>query len=204
MPKDVEKYFLKPKALLPPRHNIHPSVNYENIWNRFEEDWKPSMGSDRPEDNPFRYFNPKPNQEHVIPDKYTSFLNSVQKKLHTVYAEVVNILPDIWLYLGKEAVSKIVGELQAKDRKLVQDRLIDFANILVSERENTQRKEADNLLKSLIHKEEIQIVKVSGAEFNPMYRGQLILNSDIASKLIIHCALSLCYSSIEAGPTKVL
>jgi hypothetical protein len=60
-------------------------------------------------------------------------------------------------------------------------------------------KSADEHLLEALHKDEIRIIEVSRARYNPRYRGRLVVNPKSARKLMVHAALCLTLSQSVAS-----
>lgn len=195
MPYKVEDYFTEARALLPPKHNMYPSKSYKKIWNGYKNKWRKKRDELKSTNGcPFLLFDLNNDSKKVSED--TELTSLVKKELKTNRNEIVNVLPDIWLFLGEKAIKEIFKMKLSEDidnieRESAQNAFVRFAKELVSARDSR----AENKLKGWIENDYIQIVKVSGAEFNPQYRGQIIHDFSTSKKLIIHCALALSYST---------
>lgn len=122
-----------------------------------------------------------------MPDELRSTANEL---IGNEGLELVPSLPDCWVWASAEA-------LGASGSKLTIQRAISEMARIVPDHcaEDKDREKAwETRLLELLRTDQIRIVTVSRARYNPRFRGRLIVTPQAARKLLVHVTLSLVLS----------
>ncbi len=117
---------------------------------------------------------------------------------------LINTLPDIWLYMNGDLMGHLVDRLNASGRpspdvspggqvRFWADKLRGW-----NPKDDTYEDTALNsqlTIQALLDTQALQIVKVSGARYNPRFMGWRIRNRSRAAWLVRHAAWSFVYST---------
>jgi len=158
----------------------------KRLWGYFETTWRDSI----------LVFDPKTGIAS----------NPLVKRYRTGIAPampIVNSLPDVWISLSRKGLELLRKATSERDAKKC---LIRLGEKLSAEEDETKAARRANphttprtpeldRLTMLLRLEDINIVKISAAEFNPRFIGQRVRESDDAAKLIIHSAIALAHST---------
>jgi hypothetical protein len=106
-------------------------------------------------------------------------------------------LPDCWVW-----VSRSLLKLDAPADFTIEEAIAALCRVLPyycnekRERRGERVKTPDEYLLDALHRDQIRIIEVSRARYNPRYRGRLIVNPKAARKLLVHTALCLALSTV--------
>jgi pimeloyl-ACP methyl ester carboxylesterase len=185
VPAQLKHWFVDLSARFDP-HSDAPSGRMtdtkerEQIWTGFEDLWLPAV----------RRFEaglisaPAGNDNFKV-DLLAKAIVELQG-VAPEFAEVTN-LPDVWI--GVKANKRLMSSAPL-DREIKQATFINgVANLLSMEKQD--RNEA---LEELVDQEDLRVLSISGAEFNPRYRGKVVQRPGALSDLLAWTAGSLVRS----------
>ena len=189
IPGPLSKWFSRRQPVLSPKveaafFRVPRSESLKRIWEDFTRRWQwPTL----------RLFNPNRVGTPIAPNASWTLLTKRGKG-------TINALPDVWISFSRNAIRTI----RASHRKEfpAEGILVYLGNLLEHlsqtgfhwDQERSRRPRAAELLRSLLHDEELRLVKVSGAEFNPRFMGWRIRESGRAHVSLVHSALAYVYS----------
>lgn len=119
---------------------------------------------------------------------------------NTIGLPLTNYLPNVWLAFSKPVVGKLGGIVGTGERGIWEHQFVEYVRRLASCHELTGRDLPEALcqecgdLVDWVAQEQLSIVRVSGAEFNPRFMGERVRSERDARRLLIHCALAYLYS----------
>jgi pimeloyl-ACP methyl ester carboxylesterase len=120
--------------------------------------------------------------------------------------EPVSSLPDSWIWLSSEALSLKRG--RKVDLRRAIDSLIDFTldHVKVERDEGKNRSSAptreEGSMLTEIRNENVRLLNVSRARYNPRFRGRLMVDEKAARKSLLHAALCVALSKSIHGQSK--
>lgn len=130
-----------------------------------------------------RKFNGNTSQQELseaVAEKSDHRLTKLQERMgeytRTGAIEALPSLPDTWIWVSSRAL-----KLQDVDHEM-RDGLHGLLNF-------ARRCETDELMLKEIRNDDVRIVNVSRARFNPRFRGRLVVDGKSARKRILHAAL---------------
>jgi len=150
-----------------------------DIWKLFESAWWPSVRQ-------FKAGNIAKRTDKALEGaNVTSELSSFAKASER-YVEVTH-LPDVWIGITGDATIAS----RADDRDEIHRNFLSGVKRLLDGKDSIQKN---------LNEKRIRIVQVSGAEFNPRYRGRIERSPTSAKRLLARCAGGLIRSSPMADP----
>jgi pimeloyl-ACP methyl ester carboxylesterase len=110
---------------------------------------------------------------------------------------VLNCLPDVWVSLSEEVIEGMSG--QAQEREAVERGFLKFVCSVYEEQENSEPGSSldprTTSLKGWLESGKLRIIRVSGAESNPLFLGERVWDLGKAIDLLVHTGLSLARST---------
>jgi pimeloyl-ACP methyl ester carboxylesterase len=202
LPEQLERWFINLSARFDPNSDapsgrVTTKAARTKIWEGFAEDWWPCI----------RQFQAGNIAHAVEPDLkpadlasvISSWIDAEQKYLKATH------LPDVWI--GIRADSHLMAA-QSQQRDVVNRLIVEKTEAVladVNKRPQARKKQARPTLKRLqddLAAERIRIVQISGAEFNPRYRGSIERSPSAATKLLARLAVGLVRSGQMPDPVE--
>jgi hypothetical protein len=122
---------------------------------------------------------------------------------HADPVEPVSSLPDCWIWLSSKALS--LDPVGRVDLRRAIGGLVNFTldNIAANQGDNEQevREKAERLL-TAIRNDEVRILDVSRARYNPRFRGRLVVDEKAARRSLMHATLCVSLSERIDGSNK--
>lgn len=197
IPEQLERWFVQLSARFDPHSDapagrITTKKTRQGIWNRFEREWSPSL----------RYFEAGNIADTLAPeainagrfaDEIGHWIGAERKYLEATH------LPDVWI--GVRSGSKLLAARE--EREVVHGSMVEAARRVLADGRKAEKtpsgkkraQTAKKLLEDDLEEEEIRIVQISGAEFNPRYRGQIERSPSTAKRLLVRSAVGLVRST---------
>lgn len=159
------------------------------IWRDFEKEWWPCIRHFHP-GNLAEPTDPETVQDSNFADAVGAWTGAKQRYLEATH------LPDVWI--GIKADSELIGPT-SRVRDRIHGEVIEGVEGVLSKGSSgrARKKLQDDLADG-----RIRIVQVSGAEFNPRYRGRLERGESAATRLLARTAAGLVRSSQVAQPIR--
>jgi hypothetical protein len=142
-----------------------------------------------------RVFNGNTSQQELrnaVAEKSDHRLAKLAKKMReftrTEEIEALPSLPDNWIWVSSRALSLPTADDKRHDAQdadhEMRDGLDGFLNF-------ARRCDNDEIMLKQIRDDDVRIVNVSRARFNPRFRGRLVVDGKSARKRILHAALCI-------------
>jgi pimeloyl-ACP methyl ester carboxylesterase len=198
LPKQLEHWFVDLSARFDP-HSDGPAGRMttrrdrEIIWRAFERKWHPII----------RRFEAGNIGDacttEIVRDESFARAMADWQEIEPQSLEVTH-LPDVWI--GIKAGAELIPA-RANRRDDIHREIIDGVERIVADEamgkaassgRRPRTTSGKKLLESDIDSESIRIVQVSGAEFNPRYRGRIERSTKVATRLLASCAAGLVRS----------
>jgi pimeloyl-ACP methyl ester carboxylesterase len=188
VPEQLEHWFIHLTAQFD-AHSDAPSGRMtteetrERIWKGFEKRWWECT----------RQFNP---EERDSDDEFDrSGLDRTMATWQDVDEQYLDVthLPDVWIGIHPE--SKSMYSAPHQPRKKAHEAIVDGVKQMLSREPARKRVFEEDHANNLI-----RVVRVSGAEFNPRYRGRIETSKTSAKGLLARCAAGLVRSAPMANP----
>ncbi len=134
-----------------------------------------------------RVFNWDPPLGNVAdPDANTAILlEAARRESHGEILQLVPSIPDCWIWMSKKFL------LFSKDDEVTLERA---RRKLPEAVRHYALQDNDGRIDEALRYEDVRIVSVSRARYNPRFRGRIVANSTIAKQLLIHVALCVAAS----------
>ncbi|HWN73655.1 MAG TPA: hypothetical protein VNN15_07610 [Solirubrobacterales bacterium] len=107
----------------------------------------------------------------------------------------ISRLPDVWISLAKWVI-----EMPDTDPEATAMNFVDWVDGLVAKHQSNPKLDEEGGLSELLSKGKVRIVRVSGSELNPRYRGRWESKPEAALLLLSHCAAALLRSRQGPAP----
>ncbi|HVD38078.1 MAG TPA: hypothetical protein VNC15_04525, partial [Solirubrobacterales bacterium] len=190
LPHQLKHWFIDLSARFDP-HSDAPSGRMtddkerEQIWSGFEELWRPAIRKFEAGDIAV----PAGNDNFSV-DLLATAITGAQG-VGPNYVEVTS-LPDVWV--GVKANKRLMSSAPL-DRKIKHATFINgVANLL-----SMEEQDRNAALKELVEQEDLRVLSVSGAEFNPRYRGKVVQRPGALADLLAWTAGGLIRSRAAAA-----
>lgn len=107
----------------------------------------------------------------------------------------ISRLPDVWISLAKGVI-----DMHDTDPEVTAMNFVSWVDEMVARQQSNPKMDEPGGLAELLAKGEVRIVRVSGSELNPRYRGRFEAKPEPALLLLSHCAASLLRSRRGEAP----
>jgi len=205
LPDQLEHWFVDLSARFDP-HSDGPEglmttpEDRTEIWRKFEQNWAPII----------RYFSAG-NVGVAYSDEaldHARFAKAVAQwqRVDTRFIEVTH-LPDVWISVksGARLIPTLSAHRDTAYRGIIggaEVAICDQAALDAAPRGTHPPTPNRDLLEEDLRNEDIRVVRVSGAEFNPRYRGKIEKSATVVTRLLASCAAGLVRSKPIEEPVQ--
>jgi pimeloyl-ACP methyl ester carboxylesterase len=203
LPRQLEHWFVDLSARFDP-HSDGPAGRMTTrndraaIWRAFERKWQPIIQQ-------FEAGNVgEPLTEGILRDDSFATVLAAWQEVDRKFLEVTH-LPDVWIGIraGAELIPAKAGHRDDIHREIIDGVKRVIADQMPSKKAQSRRHNpatsGTTQLESDIDNEAIRVVQVSGAEFNPRYRGKIERSPKAVARLLACCAAGLVRSRPTMG-----
>lgn len=116
--------------------------------------------------------------------------------------EPVSSLPDSWIWLSNKLLNLNKGTV---DQRRAIDALIDYTGDRLEEggqKHSSKSERNPETLLTAIRNEDLRIINVSRARYNPRFRGRLVVDERAARRSLLHATLCVALSESVHGKNK--